>query len=109
MKMLSSFRFIVRSVKSGILTGLLAGMSLFSFTVSAPRPGQIQVSAVPHVAGHYMPEFAFDKPTNLDAWENQKKGLNASFASIDELYLRSEVPQVKEISLFQKTAWRGER
>jgi hypothetical protein len=57
---------------------------------------------VPSPSSHYTPEYTFDKATNPEAWKKQKKGLNVSFSSIDELFLRSEVPQITATTTWQK-------
>ena len=89
-------------------TALIA-LLFFPSLLIAQQAGQIQVSKVPVVSQHYLPEYAFDKPTNPEEWKKQKNGLSISFASIDELYLRSEVPKIQETLIWQKTGWRGER
>jgi len=87
----------------------LIALLFFPSLLAAQQAGQIQVSKVPVVSQHYLPEYAFDKPTNPEEWKKQKNGLSISFASIDELYLRSEVPKIQETLTWQKTGWRGER
>ncbi len=43
---------------------------------------------------HYQPEFTFDKPSDPASWQKQSSALNVAFGTTDELYLRSEVPQL---------------
>jgi hypothetical protein len=72
--------------------------------------GQIDYSKVPAPAGHYQEEFTFDTTLNPGAWATQKKGMHVSFASADELYFRTEVPELENESLaWQETGWKGER
>ena len=75
----------------------------------AQHAGQVMMANVPSPSSHYTPEYTFDKATNPEAWKRQKKGLNVSFSSIDELFLRSEVPQIIATTTWQKAGWRGER
>lgn len=72
--------------------------------------GQVDMSKVPVPGHHYVPEYTFDAPTNPEAWKQEKAGLNVSFATTDELYLRSEVPPLEKKTLsWEDTGWRGER
>ncbi len=72
--------------------------------------GQIEFSKVPLPAGHYQEEYTFDTTLNPAAWNSQKKGMHVSFASTDELYFRTEVPELeKESTTWQETGWKGER
>ena len=45
---------------------------------------------------HYQQEYTFDTTLNPAAWTTQKKGLHVSFASTDELYFRTEVPELEK-------------
>lgn len=88
-----------------ILLGAVAGSAFGQLT-----PGQVLPSRVPIPSQHYLPEYNFDAPSDSAAWRKEKHGLNATFASTDELYLRSEVPQLQSKSLsWEDTGWRGER
>lgn len=72
--------------------------------------GQIDPAKVPVPQGHYQIEYTFDKPTDPAAWSKIKPGLHVAFGSTDELYLRSEVPAVKDGNLsWEASGWRGER
>jgi hypothetical protein len=74
------------------------------------QAGQIRPSHVPSVSHHYLPEYTFDSPSDPTAWKSVQPGLNVSFASTDELYLRSEVPDLGNQRLsWEDTGWRGER
>lgn len=73
-------------------------------------PGQIQFSNVPVPAAHYQSEYTFDTTLNAAAWNTQKKGMNISFATTDELFFRSEVPVLeKETLTWEQNGWKGER
>ena len=93
-------------------TGLL--LILFAILSGTSRaqlqPGQVKPSEVPAPSQHYLPEFTFDQPSDPAAWKREKPGLNASFATTDKLYLRSEVPgpEPRQTS-WHGTGWRGER
>jgi hypothetical protein len=72
--------------------------------------GQIQFAKLAIPAGHYTEEYTFDTTVNPEAWNSQSNGMHVSFASTDELYFRSEVPNLAgENKLWQATGWRGER
>lgn len=72
--------------------------------------GQLDFSKVPVPAPHYKQEYTFDTTVNAAAWNTQEKGLHVSFASTDELYFRTEVPELEKQTLsFEGTAWKGER
>jgi hypothetical protein len=72
--------------------------------------GQIQYSKVSAPPHHYQQEYTFDTTVNPEAWTNESKGMHVSFASTDELYLRSEVPVLKGASSsLNITGWKGER
>jgi hypothetical protein len=72
--------------------------------------GQVDFSKVPVPAWHYQEEYTFDTMLNAAAWTTQSKGLHVSFASTDELYFRTEVPELEKESLsFEGAAWKGER
>jgi hypothetical protein len=73
------------------------------------KKGQVDPSKVPAQRQHYLPEYTFDAPSEPGAWKKQKPGLNVSFATTDELFLRSEVPVISSESNWQGTAWKGER
>lgn len=73
------------------------------------QKGQIDPAKVPAHSQHYLPEYTFDSSTNPALWTKQKQGLNVSFVSTDELYLRSEAPQVSEKHAWESTGWKGER
>jgi len=92
-------------------TRLLFFLSLFCCGSVAAQltPGQIKSSEVPTLSQHYLPEYTFDEPSDPSSWEKVNPGLNVTFATTDELYLRSEVPQLKQTHSWQQTGWRGER
>src|SRR5688500_11058061 len=73
------------------------------------QKSQIPTSKVPIPAHHYLPEYTFDVPVDSVQWTKQKSSLNVSFGSTDELYFRSEVPQVQEKTSLEQTTWKGER
>lgn len=83
------------------------------FFVSAfgqAHKGQIEFAKVPAPVLHFQQEYTFDTTLNAEAWKMQKGGLHVSFASADELYFRSEVPELESESMtWQGTGWKGER
>ncbi len=81
-----------------------------SIVFSQVYKGEVDVSNVPVPSGHYQDEYTFDAPLDIAAWTAQKKGMHVSFASTDESYFRSEIPQLeKETLLYEATGWKGER
>jgi hypothetical protein len=88
----------------------------FSFLSTSPavfaqfEKGQVDRAKIPAPIQHYLAEYTFDVSTNPALWTKQKQGLNVSFATTDELYLRKEVPQLKlETQSWEDTGWKGER
>ncbi|HEV2483092.1 MAG TPA: glycoside hydrolase domain-containing protein [Puia sp.] len=57
---------------------------------------------------HYEPEYTLDRTVNPAAWTKEKTGLHISFASTDQLYFRTEVPDLEDLS-WTATGWKGER
>jgi hypothetical protein len=83
---------------------------LISVTAFAqPHKGQIQLSKLPVADAHYLEEYTFDTILNKAAWAKEEKRLHVSFASTDQLYFRSEVPELEETSSWEATGWKGER
>src|SRR5258705_10976355 len=59
---------------------------------------------------HFQPEFTFDSPSDPQKWSVQPKGLNVSFATTDQAYFRSEVPDLPQQSQsWEASGWKGER
>ena len=88
-----------------------ACLSFFSsIAFSQVDKGNFDPTSITAPVQHYQVEYTFDKPSNPSAWNAVKPGLHAAFASTDELYFRTEVPQLKdENNSLQVTAWKGER
>ncbi|MEP6615094.1 MAG: glycoside hydrolase domain-containing protein [Ginsengibacter sp.] len=96
-------------MKSIILI-LLTIIMLPRLTIGQAYKGQIEYSKVPGTSPHYQGEYTFDTTLNPAAWNKQAKGLHVSFVSTDDLYFRSEVPELQTESLsWQATGWKGER
>ncbi len=88
-----------------ILTGFFMG-HLFSQL----QKGQVDPRKVMIPDWHYQPEFTFDKPSDPGLWQKQSSALNVAFGTTNELYLRSEVPQLSGVSSsWEATGWKGER
>src|SRR5882757_3872493 len=79
------------------------------FTTAQTQKGEIEITKVPEAKEHYQDEYTFDSPTEPARWLNQKPGLQVSFASTDQMYFRTEVPDVKETSAWEIAGWKGER
>ena len=91
--------------------GILCLAIAFTDTAFAKQKRrQNDFSRAPVPQQHYQPEYAFDKPINMVRWTEQKAGIHAAFGSTDELYVRSEVPAVNELSpIWKESGWRGQR
>lgn len=82
----------------------------FSFIVSAQiQKGEIDIANLPVAKDHYQPEYILDQPTDSTRWLTEKTGLHVSFVTSDHHYFRTEVPDIKEITNWQETGWKGER
>lgn len=72
--------------------------------------GQMDLTKIPVPPGHYQDEYHFDTTVNTAAWNAQEKGMHVAFGSTDQLYFRSEVPELQnEPVSWQATGWKGER
>ena len=81
-----------------------------AFIFSQSYKGQVDFSKIRVTGFHYQEEYTYDLTLNVAAWENQEKGLHVSFASTDELYFRTEVPELKSGTVsWSETGWKGER
>jgi len=94
--------------KKAFVAGLI-GIS-FSVVNAQVYKGQIEIPKLPAPVWHYQKEYTFDSSLNGGAWSAQKRGLHISFGSTDELYFRTEVPELeKEQLTSEATVWKGER
>jgi hypothetical protein len=83
---------------------------LFSlFTTAQTHKGEIDITKVPEAKEHFQDEYTLDSSTEPNRWLNQKPGLNVSFASTDQMYFRTEVPDLNETSEWEIAGWKGER
>src|SRR5262245_61784165 len=83
---------------------------LFKPVFSQLQYGRIDSSMLPTLKMHYQQEFTFDAPANPARWQNEKAGLHSAFGSTDQVYFRSEVPDVSsESNSWKGKGWRGER
>src|SRR2546427_811574 len=93
-----------------MVVGVLIHYSLTSLAFAQLQRAQIDPAKVPIPQQHFQPEYTFDAPGNPLRWATQKSGLNASFGSTDELYMRSEAPDLpNESQRWEDTGWKGER
>src|SRR6476469_9934465 len=88
------------------LNFLVAGIGL-----SQPYKVQVDSMNLPAIgSSHYQPEYDIDIPVDAAAWTKEKQGMHVAFGSEDELYFRTEVPQIKnESASWEATGWKGER
>jgi hypothetical protein len=85
-------------------------VSSHAFSFAQLIQGQIDPLKVNVPQKHFLPEYTFDISSDHSAWLKQKPGLNVSFATTNELYLRSEVPVLEnETNVWEEVGWRGER
>jgi len=77
-----------------MLVGVLIHYSLTSLAFAQLQRAQIDPAKVPIPQQHFQPEYTFDAPGDPLRWATQQSGLNASFGSTDELYMRSEAPDL---------------
>src|SRR5437773_5805826 len=83
---------------------------ILAFAYGQLYKGQVDLSKIPVPGPHYQEEYTFDTTMNIAAWKAQKKGLHVSFVSTDELYFRTEVPELNTEALsWSETGWKGER
>jgi len=74
-----------------------------------PR-ARVDRSRTPVPQQHFQPEYALDAPADPLRWTLQTTGLHVSFASTDQSYMRTDVPDLpQETQLWDATGWRGER
>src|SRR4030095_1740909 len=73
--------------------------------------GKVDSASLPQTSpSHYQPEYAIDAPVDLAAWKKLKPGMHVAFGSTEQLFFRTEVPQVtNESNGLEATAWKGER
>src|SRR5690348_11816994 len=92
-----------------VIVAILCLLTAFE-NMSAQRLGQIDSALLPVSRQHYQSEYTFDKPVHPDDWMRVGPGLHAAFASTDEPYFSTEVPQLSEEAHEWKTiAWKGDR
>ena len=95
-----------------MLVGVLIHLSLTGLAFAQLQSAQIDPAKAPIPQQHFQPEYTFDAPGDPLRWATQKGGLNASFGSTDELYMRSEAPDLPNANASQPwedTGWKGER
>ena len=72
--------------------------------------GLIDSASIPKPLPHFQPEYTLDKSVGPNRWQQEKPGLQVSFASTDEAYFRTEVPSFPVITQsMQEVCWKGER
>ena len=93
-----------------MLVGVLIHYSLTSLAFAQLQRAQIDPAKVPIPPQHFQPEYTFDAPGDPLRWATQQSGLNAAFGSTDELYMRSEAPDLpNESQRWEDIGWKGER
>ena len=91
-----------------VLLLLFQALFFISGAFAQTYKGQVDSSLMPVLNYHYQDELTFDKSTNPAAW-NSQQGPHVSFGSEDELYFRTEAPQLKEAHSWEGYGWKGER
>jgi len=82
-----------------------------SLALAQREKAEISAASLPQTGpAHYLPEYTVDVSTNPTAWLKEEPGMHAAFGSADELYFRTEVPQIKnETATWETAGWKGER
>lgn len=79
-------------------------------TFSRNSAGNRSGGHVVEIEGYHVNPAAMQAETiRLKAWERTPAGLHGRFGSIDRRYARNAVPEPEGTTLWQGTAWRGER
>ncbi len=72
--------------------------------------GTIDSTRLPIIKSHYQKELLIDYCLEPEKWDTVKHGLNVSVVSTNEIFFRTEVPNLKRASQkFEASAWKGER
>ena len=87
----------------------LINLSFLLATIIYSQPGSIDSALIPIPFLHYQQEYSFDKSMHPELWDQQKPGLNVSFASTDKSYFRTEVPAITKNQKWEAQGWKGER
>src|SRR6185436_7459057 len=95
-------------MKNFILSIALLSGSAIVFAQEDQR-GLVDSALVPRPVYHYQTEYNFDNSSNPSLWAKQKAGLNVSFASTDEAWFRTDVPQITQSQKWVGFGWKGER
>src|SRR4026209_350191 len=87
----------------------LINLSFLFATIIYSQPGSIDSALIPIPFIHYQQEYNFDNSLHPELWDQQKPGLNVSFASTDKSYFRTEVPAIPKTQRWEARGWKGER
>jgi hypothetical protein len=87
----------------------LINLSFLFATIIYSQPGSIDSALIPIPFIHYQQEYNFDNSLHPELWDQQKPGLNVSFASTDQSYFRTEVPAITKNQKWEARGWKGER
>jgi hypothetical protein len=73
--------------------------------------GQVNIASLPKIGpSHYIPEYDLDFTTNPQLWEKVNPGMQVGYGSEDELYFRTEAPQINTTNtIWNVIGWKGER
>jgi Domain of unknown function (DUF4091)/Family of unknown function (DUF6067) len=90
---------------------LFISFLVVQMTSAQVHKGLVDSTILPKTgSAHYEPEYTLDVPANAASWTNKQAGLHAAFGSEDNLYFRTEVPEMNnETAAWAPTGWRGER
>ena len=99
-----------RSVNVCLVTRLIiaAHFSLACYSPWAQEHGRVDLTGIAMPLQHYVPEFVLDSISDIAAWQQEKPGLHVAFGSEDDLYFRTERPQISR-DIWRETGWKGER
>lgn len=85
---------------------------IFSSQINAQNTsyGKIDSNKLPVLYSHSQTELLLDNCLEPEKWNSVNKGLNVSVVSTEDVFFRTEVPNLPQTShLIEKTAWLGER
>lgn len=71
--------------------------------------GKLLRGVIQEPVPHYLPEYTFDSPVDAAAWAKVIPGMHVSFATTDNLYFRTEVPNLTENLTWEETGWKGQQ
>lgn len=93
---------------------IVSSLPFFFFAAigfSQGHKGTVESAKLPGVSpSHYQPEYIIDETVDQAAWKKVKPGMQVGFGSVEQLYFRTEVPQLQnQAASWEAAGWKGER